>query len=240
MQSNSAFTTSPLSITSSLLTGLSTIDVSRTGYSICALTQSGSVACWGDDSDGELGPNGNTAVPSATPLAVPGVSNAIGVSVGSYFACAVLQSGAVECWGDDDRNQLGSALTTGSCRTDGVPCSAIPGAVTGVTGATAVAAGVTSACALLQNGTVECWGSDFNGEIGNAGVTTTTCQGGGTCAASPATVTNVTNAVQIAVGAGFACALLQSGDVKCWGDNGVGALGNGSGISGPTATSVAW
>jgi hypothetical protein len=232
---------SPVTVTSSLLTNVTALSAGL-DHSICALTQGGSVVCWGDDTDGQIGPNGGASMCnggspcSPTPATVAGVNNATAVSVGNGFACALVQSGAVECWGNNADGELGHAETN-SCEFNTFPCSATPLAVTGLTGATAIAAGNSFACALVQGGTVECWGANFSGELGNASVTGT-CQGGSTvCTTSPVAVTGVTNAVAIAAGGQFACALLQSGDVKCWGG---GALGNGTSGPASTAVSVTW
>lgn len=235
---------SPVAVPSSLLTSVSALSTGI-AHTVCALTQGGSVVCWGDDTAGLLGPNGDVstcngnAPCSPTPVTVAGVNNATAVSVGGTFACALLQSGAVECWGYNVDGELGHAETN-PCLFSNYPCSVTPLAVTGLTGATAIAAGDAFACALLQSGSVECWGANYSGELGNTGVTAT-CQGGTTvCTTSPVAVTGVTNAVSIVAGEQFACALLQSGDVKCWGDNSSGELGNGTTNNQPTATSVTW
>jgi hypothetical protein len=86
----------------------------------------------------------------------------------------------------------------------------------------AVAPGAEHACALLQDGTVRCWGDNNWGQLGNgspAGATSTT----------PATtVTGITTAIAASSGAEHTCALLQDGSVQCWGRNTDGRLGNGT------------
>jgi alpha-tubulin suppressor-like RCC1 family protein len=72
---------------------------------------------------------------------------------------------------------------------------------------------------LLPSGTVQCWGYNFNGQLGN-----------GTTAGSsvPVTVVGITNATMVAPGSSHTCAVLSGGAVQCWGNNGYGQLGNGT------------
>jgi alpha-tubulin suppressor-like RCC1 family protein len=216
------------------------------GISVCALTQGGSVACWGDDEYGQSGPGGdamqcNSGPCSPTPTLVSGVTNAVAVATGQNFSCALLQNGSIECWGDNALAELGHTWNL-PCLNQVQPCSPNPLAVTGITTATAIAAGGAFACALLQNGSVVCWGDDSLGELGNTGVPFACLGGGAPCSTSPLAVPGVTNAVAITAGGSFACALLQSGDVKCWGQDSLGELGNGtiSSTGTPTPVSVAF
>ena len=185
--------------------------------------------CWGENSYGELG-NGTTSGPdvcgghvipayrcSTTPVAVQGLTGATAVSVGSYWACALLSGGTVQCWGDgvtgDDCGDAGSACSstpvavpwfTGATAISvgdpvcallsggSVECwgdSATPVAVPGLAGATAISAGGLSACSLLSGGTVQCWGDNTVGELG-IGTSTgpDTCASGGQCSPTPVTV----------------------------------------------------
>lgn len=75
-------------------------------------------------------------------------------------------------------------------------------------------------CALLQGGEVMCWGSNYYGQLGNAGVPT----GAGQRSLEPVLVASVAGATAIAVGELNGCAVLAGGEVKCWGDNSAGQL----------------
>jgi alpha-tubulin suppressor-like RCC1 family protein len=94
---------------------------------------------------------------------VTGLSGVTVISAGTDLACALLSGGTVECWGDNTFGELGNGTTGGY--------SSTPVAVTGLSGVTAISAGFRSACALLCGGTVECWGANFYGELGNGSTT---------------------------------------------------------------------
>lgn len=83
------------------------------------------------------------------------------------------------------------------------------------------------ACAVRSAGTVECWGWNGGGALG---VNPSTL----TYSATPRTIPGINNAVFVSTGSDFTagtsspCALLSSGQVKCWGKNGLGQLGDGT------------
>ena len=93
----------------------------------------------------------------------------------------------------------------------------------GITNATAIAVSNAYACALLADGTVDCWGKGETGELGN---------GSTNGSATPVAVRGITHATAITAGFHHACALLTGAGVDCWGYNRLGELGNGR-ASGP-------
>ncbi len=202
----------------------------------------GEVDCWGSNNAGALGIGVSSGPQTCSGVACsPAPVTAIGLSVpvisvaaGGDETCALLTGGTVACWGPNDLGQLGNGSTYGPETCQGVPCSTTPGIVSGVSGATAVATNDGEACAVLSSGTVECWGSNFAGELGNDSVGT-----GGTAGSPvPVTVLGLTHATAIAVGSLYACALLLDGTVECWGSNAYGQLGNGSTTDSTTPVSV--
>jgi alpha-tubulin suppressor-like RCC1 family protein len=144
-----------------------------------------------------------------------------GGGVGNWHGCVTSSGSAVSCWGRNNLCQLG--FNGGG---------ATPGAVAGISTASDVRVGSYNSCALLSGNTVQCWGASTNGALGDGGVFT------GDCTKTPVTVTGLSGATQLSVGAGHACALV-GGAIKCWGANGTGQLGaNSTATSSSTPLSV--
>jgi len=130
-------------------------------FHTCALLAGGTVNCWGSNSNGQLG-NDMIALTSETPVRVSGLTGVLELAAGHLHTCALLGDGGVECWGDNKYSELGNGTSGGAG-------PAPPGPVSGlIGGVTAIAAGGNDTCALaLGTGTVECWGYDVDGELGN-------------------------------------------------------------------------
>jgi LPXTG-motif cell wall-anchored protein len=118
----------------------------------------------------------------------------------------------VKCWGGNGFGRLGDGTQNNSN---------IPRDVVGLNGsAIAVAAGYHHTCALLVSGTVQCWGWNASGQLGDG--TTNDSN-------APVTVQGLTSAVEaLTVGSRNSCVLLSNGEIKCWGDNMYGQLGDGT------------
>jgi alpha-tubulin suppressor-like RCC1 family protein len=151
------------------------------------------------------------------------------VSVGGAHACAILERGAVKCWGNNSVGQLGYGDTVqrGDAAAEmgeGLPFVNLG---TGRT-ATQLSLGDSFSCALLDNGTVKCWGNDFSGQLGQ-GDTVTRGDNANEMGDSllPIPLGTGRKAVSIAAGATHVCAILDTGDLKCWGANTNGQLGLG-------------
>ncbi len=97
-------------------------------------------------------------------------------------------------------------------------------------GVTAIAAGPVTGCALIEDGTVRCWGANEAGQAGDGTVGTRTL---------PTPVVDITGATAVAAGWFHACALIDDGSVRCWGRNAEGQLGDGSTTDSPVAVTVA-
>ena len=80
------------------------------------MLNTGAVNCWGHNSNGRLG-NGNTT-DSSVPVAVSTFTDvsatAVSITAGDFHTCAVLNTGAVNCWGRNFDGQLGNDSTTNS------------------------------------------------------------------------------------------------------------------------------
>jgi alpha-tubulin suppressor-like RCC1 family protein len=175
----------------------------------CALNTLGNAFCWGNNSDGQLG-NGTFAT-SYTAVPVVNGKDFIAISVGFNSTCALSVYKTIWCWGENYYGGLGNGLS--GRETD----SAIPVQVAGITTATAVTVGSFSACALLEDRTVKCWGSNSDGQLGN---------GTSTSSAIPTLVSSISNVTSLSLRTSHACAVLSEGTVKCWGYGYSGQLGN--------------
>jgi alpha-tubulin suppressor-like RCC1 family protein len=123
----------------------------------CAVTNFGTVLCWGWNEYGRLG-DGTTTMRLA-PVPVTGLSDAVGVTVGSLsHSCALMSSGTVQCWGSN-----GGALADGTTTERLTPVAAI-GLGSGLVG---LAAGNFYTCALSGTGVVRCGGDNSFGELGD-------------------------------------------------------------------------
>jgi alpha-tubulin suppressor-like RCC1 family protein len=202
-------------------------------FQSCALLPNGRIACWGDDQSGELGNGMMTS--SLTPVAVSGITNATAITAGQEHTCALLAGGGIVCWGYNGDGELGNGTSTGpsTCTDpengDSDVCSTTPVPVSGITNATAISAGGYDTCALLSGGTVDCWGNNHWGELGDG---TTVSR------STPVPVSGITHAVAITTSEFHSCALLATNAVECWGYNGDGALGDGTTTSTTTPVGV--
>ena len=169
-------------------------------FHTCAVLASGSVLCWGTREDGELGDGVQDWHPVPTPQVVAGVSGAVAITAGYVHTCVLLADKTVECWGGNDNNPP---------PVDGTSKNHLfPAPVPDLAGVTAVRAAIRHTCALIDDGTVKCWGSNFVGNLGDGSVVDHV---------EPEPVTGVTNAVAIDVGVSSTCAVLADGSVQCWG-----------------------
>jgi alpha-tubulin suppressor-like RCC1 family protein len=154
---------------------------------------------------------------------IVGLSAIKSVTVGYAHSCALRLNKTAACWGSNGNGQLGNGQ-------DGVQTyNAFPTTVIGLTTAVGLSTGLDHTCALLSGGTVTCWGSNSNGQLGNSNPADEKLQ-------TP--VPNLTMVTAIAAGGHFTCALIVGGTVDCWGANGYGQLGNGTNTDTPTPTAV--
>lgn len=133
------------------------------------------------------------------------------VTTGDSHSCAINSESKIECWGGNDRAQLGI----------GMPYANFEATELVLTNAVAIDAGGSTTCAITEDGELYCWGDNSNGQAIPGSFQNT--------------VTIPTKALQgtfvsVSVGANHTCAINESGDLLCWGDNSANQLGNASDI----------
>ncbi|NLG95743.1 MAG: hypothetical protein GX491_00125 [Chloroflexi bacterium] len=183
------------------------------GLHTCALTPTGGVKCWGLNNFGQLG-DGTTTEYSTRPVDVIDLSSGVQAIAAEYnYTCALPTAGKVKCWGDNWYGQIREDTTTTHYST--------PVDVEGLSGGVrAITAGGAHTCALTTTGGVKCWGANWYGQLGN---------GTGAYSPTPVGVEGLSGGVRaITVGYAHTCALTTAGEMKCWGYNYYGQLGNGT------------
>ncbi len=213
----------------------------------CALTDQGAVKCWGRNTYGQLGDG--TTNDSLTPVDVVGLSSTVtAISTERHKSCALLDTGAVECWGDyldgpgvtaipewsSNVAHLSSSTDYHTCvvfEDSSVACRGLTGngvvvdeSGDPVSGFATVDTGHRFSCGTTTTGGVKCWGQNHLGQLGDGATVDRNY---------PADVLNpdgtpLTGVETLVVGLGSACVLTTDKDVKCWGRNHVGQIGDGT------------
>ncbi len=215
--------TTPVDVTG-LTTGVESI--SGGGSFTCALTTAGAAKCWGRNASGQLGNGDETRTDRSTPVQVSGLTSGVAeVSAGASHACALTDSGAVKCWGNNSFGQLGDGS---------ISSSETPVDVDLPEGATAIAAGALFTCALTTGGGVKCWGDNAFGQLGDGTIEQRSL---------PVQVAGLTSGVSgIGAGGGVSyghvCAALAAGGAMCWGNNEYGQLGDNRDCRNPEVCSI--
>ena len=186
------------------------VSITAGSYHACALLSNGRVLCWGRSEFGRLGNDILNDGMASTPQQVVNLSDAIAITAGSSYTCALRANGAVACWGRNDAGQLGDNTTTDR---------GFPLLVSGLSNAVVIGAGFNHTCAILANGAARCWGDGASGKLGD---------GATLRRVTPVPVAGLSDAVAISAGLNHTCAVLANGAGRCWGPNVDGQLGDGT------------
>lgn len=145
----------------------------------------------------------------------------LAISAGSQHSCALIGDHTVRCWGINNVGQLGD----GTRINRSTPVAVMETAVYldyELTNATVIAATHVFSCALIEGGSVMCWGYNDMGQLGNG---TTESQ------SMPTLVKGISTATSIGIGSQHGCAVVDGGNVRCWGYNQHGQLGDGTTVT---------
>jgi alpha-tubulin suppressor-like RCC1 family protein len=207
------------------LTGAASVSVGS--EFACARMTNKQVRCWGRNHAGQLGNGTEDASMRAVVVRngsnTAALTNVTQISVGGSHVCARRTDGGVRCWGGDALGQLGNGNGYGGSSALPVPVSNVAGDGN-LTGVVQVTSAVQHSCARLSNGQVRCWGADYQGQIGSSAAFNT-------IHSRPAAVLqvdgtgNLGGATNISAGGHTTCAVLGSGQARCWGDGSKGELG---------------
>lgn len=179
------------------------IDVQVASTHGCVMKDDGSVNCW----DAEQWGGAGTEAMNHPKLPSP----ATALGTGDAFACVIGKDKLVYCWGANDLGQLG--------KTADYVVRESPEKVPGVANAEWLAVGEASVCAILEGGSVTCWGSNSSGELG---------LGKTSVSELPTKVAALTSVKDMCFGSAHACVQTNDDEMLCWGANAAGQLGDGS------------
>ena len=193
--------------------------VMGTGH-VCGLLENGSALCWGNNEYNALGDDTNESKDIPTP--VYGNYNFSFLSSRANLVCGLLENGSALCWGANAQGQVGANLS--------IEQVGIPTPVYGNYNFSTILSGANSACGMLHNKTVLCWGSNQYGSLGNGST--------GGRSNVPIPVSGNYNFSSLYSSNGIFCGLLENGSALCWGLNNQGQLGDNSIINRNTSTPV--
>ncbi|MBI2378319.1 MAG: hypothetical protein HYV07_30245 [Deltaproteobacteria bacterium] len=147
------------------------------------------------------------------------------LGVGGMVTCVVYADGRAACVGVNTEGQLGDGVAGHQSCPSASDCSLSAVRVATLERASAIDVG-SSSCAI-EDGAVRCWGLGAQGELGDGVANHERC-GSFECSRTPVLVSGISNAREIEVSDyGHSCALLESGEVVCWGSNADSQLGDG-------------
>lgn len=222
-------------------TGRTAIKVAAGYGHTCAILDNYDLKCWGDNIWGELGYNhfdriGNSPGEMGDNLAAIDLGSgrsALAVAACDRYTCVILDNYKLKCWGYNGRGNLGlghdTSYVTNAGGGDslaevdlGVGRFAVDVKCSGSSYAT---------CAILDNGDLKCWGGSVYGILGRADDEQNDIGDSSNEMGDDLPAVNLgtgLNAVSLQMGTSHACAVIDNGELKCWGSGSFWKLGNGN------------
>jgi alpha-tubulin suppressor-like RCC1 family protein len=191
----------------------------------CALLWDGSVRCWGWNDWGMLGDGSRVA--ASTPVTVKDLPGARAIAAGAVHTCAIALD-HVYCWGYGGWQQIGNPASevTRPFQLPNLDAAGKP-----LSRPEQLAIGHQHTCRLGVDGRVHCAGQNDHGQLGDGSTTESL---------APVEVSGLAGCTVTAIASGLhhLCALCDSGQVRCWGRNDLGQLGDGGSQDATSATAV--
>lgn len=197
----------------SALTGIKSISA---GFNhAAAVSSTGAVWTWGDNASSQLGRATSPNSFSSIPAQVTGLGEAQSISLGLNFSTVLLKDGTVWSWGYNGAGQLGNGTRIPSLSPVQVLYSSSP--LQELNNVMSIEAGYEHTIALLSDGSLQAWGSNTGGQIGDADV------GGWRLFATKSNLSGT--AVSVSAGRAHSVAGKSDGTVWTWGENSQFQLG---------------
>jgi alpha-tubulin suppressor-like RCC1 family protein len=204
----------------------------------CATTADQRAFCWGSNWRGQLGTDavvtcfdGERDCYGRRPYAVLGGHAFASVAPGGFHSCGLTTTQEVYCWGDNSLGQLGDGTGVGTV---------LPQRV-GTARYVAVSSGYLHSCALDASGRAWCWGLNDDGELGAPSAETCLdAENAYPCSLAPVAAQPALRFRSITAGTFATCGITVQRDIKCWGWNDYGQLGNGTLTGGLVATTMSF
>eukprot|EP00752_Nemacystus_decipiens_P012783 g11321.t1 len=221
------------------LGGVTPVSITAGGWHTCAIVDDDKLKCWGYNQWGELGledKDDRGDEPNEMGDNLPFVdlgddAKVVALACGDWHTCALLDEGQVKCFGKNYAGQLGYGDTENRGDEDGEMGNGLGTVDLGGKKAVSIAAGEEHTCAILEDGGLVCWGLGSSGQLGSGGVQNIGDAGGEMSTLEPIDLGTGRTVVEVAAGGNHTCAILDNSDVKCWGENDYGELGQGDTIT---------
>ena len=200
------------------------------GYAhTCGITLSGIAYCWGANLEGQVG-DGTLSSTRPSPTLVAGLLSWATISAGTSHTCGTTTANVAYCWGANGDGQLGDGTTIS--RTAPVAVSPMSGQAS--SSWASVRAGRSHTCGVTSGTVAACWGANGYGQLGDGSTVSRTSP-------APVVVTGVVSQpfwTSVSAGGAYSCGLTTASTAYCWGENGLGQIGDGTSQSRVSPTVV--